>query len=69
MNDMMGSASAVDSATAAVSAWEDPPRVGRTDAAPVLAVDGFEGPLDWWLESWRWRVRKRSIWRSCPLRP
>jgi hypothetical protein len=20
------------------------------DAAPVLIVDGFEGPLDWWLE-------------------
>jgi segregation and condensation protein A len=33
-----------------MSAWEDPPRVDRTDAAPVLAVDGFEGPLDWWLE-------------------
>jgi segregation and condensation protein A len=35
---------------AAVSDWEDPPRVDRSDAAPVLAVDGFEGPLDWWLE-------------------
>ena len=35
---------------AAVSDWEDPPRIGRSDAAPVLAVDGFEGPLDWWLE-------------------
>ena len=33
-----------------MTAWEDPPRVDRTDAAPVLAVDGFEGPLDWWLE-------------------
>jgi segregation and condensation protein A len=35
---------------AAVFDWEDPPRVDRSDAAPVLAVDGFEGPLDWWLE-------------------
>jgi segregation and condensation protein A len=34
----------------AVSGWEDPPRAGRSDAAPVLAVDGFEGPLDWWLD-------------------
>jgi segregation and condensation protein A len=34
----------------AVSDWEDPPRVDRSDAAPVLAVDGFAGPLDWWLE-------------------
>ena len=33
-----------------MAAWEDPPRGDRTDAAPVLAVDGFEGPLDWWLE-------------------
>jgi segregation and condensation protein A len=40
----------VASADAALSAWEDPPRVDQTDAAPVLAVDGFEGPLDWWLE-------------------
>jgi segregation and condensation protein A len=35
---------------AAVSDWEDPPRVYRSDAPPVLMVDGFEGPLDWWLE-------------------
>jgi segregation and condensation protein A len=34
----------------AVSDWEDPPRADRSDTAPVLAVDGFEGPLDWWLE-------------------
>jgi segregation and condensation protein A len=33
-----------------VASWEDPPRIDRTDAAPILAVDGFEGPLDWWLE-------------------
>jgi segregation and condensation protein A len=35
---------------AAVSDWEDPPRVDRSDVAPVLTVDGFEGPLDWWLD-------------------
>jgi segregation and condensation protein A len=35
---------------AVASDWEDPPRVNRSDAAPVLAVDGFEGRLDWWLE-------------------
>jgi segregation and condensation protein A len=34
---------------ATVSAWEEPLRVDL-DAAPVLAADGFEGPLDWWLE-------------------
>src|ERR1700722_5950405 len=38
------------SADAAAAAWEDPPRVERTDTAPVLAVDGFAGPLDWWLD-------------------
>jgi segregation and condensation protein A len=32
------------------SDWEDPPRVTRTDVAPVLSVDGFAGPLDWFLE-------------------
>jgi segregation and condensation protein A len=37
-------------AEAAVSDWEDPPRVDRSDAAPILTVDGFEGPLDWWLD-------------------
>jgi segregation and condensation protein A len=50
MNDSVNGDGVVDSAGAAASVWEDPPRVDRTDAAPVLAVDGFEGPLDWWLE-------------------
>jgi segregation and condensation protein A len=50
MIDTTDDAGVVESADAMVSAWEDPPRVDRTDAAPVLAVDGFEGPLDWWLE-------------------
>jgi segregation and condensation protein A len=31
-------------------AWEDRPRAGSTSGAPVLSVDGFEGPLDWLLE-------------------
>jgi segregation and condensation protein A len=35
---------------AEISAWEDPPRAAVPDSAPVLAVDGFEGPLDWLLE-------------------
>jgi segregation and condensation protein A len=35
---------------AEISAWEDPPRAGSPEGAPVLAVDGFEGPLDWLLE-------------------
>ena len=30
--------------------WEDPPRRVARAASPVLAVDGFEGPLDWLLE-------------------
>jgi segregation and condensation protein A len=30
--------------------WEDPPRVARTNTAPVLSVDGITGPLDWLLE-------------------
>jgi hypothetical protein len=28
-------------------AWEDPPRAPPPDSPPVLAIDGFEGPLDW----------------------
>jgi segregation and condensation protein A len=35
---------------AEISAWEDPPRAASTELAPVLSVDGFEGPLDWLLE-------------------
>ena len=30
--------------------WEPPTRPPPDEAAPVLAVDGFEGPLDWLLE-------------------
>ena len=44
-------------------AWEDPVRPSPS-AAPVLAVDGFEGPLDWLLElarAERIDLRKISI--------
>jgi segregation and condensation protein A len=42
---------------AAVAAWEDPPRTDPRDACPVLAVEGFEGPLDWWLEmAWAQKI-------------
>ncbi len=32
------------------SGWEDPPRNAAGVSAPVLSVDGFEGPLDFLLE-------------------
>ena len=35
--------------------WEDPPRVARTNTAPVLSVDGITGPLDWLLDMARAR--------------
>jgi segregation and condensation protein A len=50
VTDTRGSAGEAGAGDEAVSDWEDPPRLDRSDAAPVLAVDGFEGPLDWWLE-------------------
>jgi segregation and condensation protein A len=50
MSDALDSAGAAQPVDAAVAAWEDPPRVDRTDAAPILTVDGFAGPLDWWLD-------------------
>jgi segregation and condensation protein A len=37
-------------AEASAQAWELPAREPPPGAAPVLAVDGFEGPLDWLLE-------------------
>ena len=41
---------------AETEAWDAPPRRDADpDAAPVLAVDGFEGPLDWLLEMARAR--------------
>ena len=50
MSDNADSGHPARPADTAVSAWEDPPRIDRRDAAPVLVVDGFEWPLDWWLE-------------------
>ena len=35
---------------AAPESWEDAPRRQPANAAPVLTVAGFEGPLDWLLE-------------------
>jgi segregation and condensation protein A len=50
VNDIVQKSAESAELVAAISAWEDPPRAAPTDAAPVLAVDGFEGPLDWLLE-------------------
>jgi segregation and condensation protein A len=50
MTDTADRADAAHPADAAVADWEDPPRVDRADTAPVLAVDGVAGPLDWWLD-------------------
>src|SRR5205085_4438383 len=46
------------------ASWEDLPRGPPPSAAPVLAVDGFDGPLDWLLElarAERIDLRKLSI--------
>ena len=53
----IGAALAIDAA----DTWEDPPRRASASAAPVLAVDGFEGPLDWLLEMAR--VKKIDLAR------
>jgi len=50
MTDPMASATAARVTAEDVAAWEDPPRAARSAAAPVLAVEGFAGPLDWLLE-------------------
>ncbi len=50
---MDGTDTAISVGTNVVTAaWEDPPRIptGLADTAPVLSVEGFAGPLDWWLE-------------------
>lgn len=46
MTDGLGTVAADGTDTS----WEDPKLGPATSAAPVLAVDGFEGPLDWLLE-------------------
>ena len=50
MTDPVASATAARVTAEEVAAWEDKPRAARSDAAPVLAVEGFAGPLDWLLE-------------------
>ena len=48
--------SASDQGALALKDWEQPPRrQPGPAAAPVLAVDGFEGPLDWLLDLARTR--------------
>lgn len=36
-------------------AWEEPRSLEPIDTAPILSVEGFEGPLDWLLEMARAR--------------
>jgi segregation and condensation protein A len=50
VNDLVQKAGGSAELVAEISAWEDPPRAAPTELAPVLSVDGFEGPLDWLLE-------------------
>jgi len=50
MTDPVASATAARVTAEDVAAWEDKPRAARSNAAPVLAVEGFAGPLDWLLE-------------------
>jgi hypothetical protein len=50
VNDVVREAGESAGLLAEISAWEDPPRAALPDSTPVLAVDGFEGPLDWLLE-------------------
>jgi segregation and condensation protein A len=50
VSDTLDSASETRGENPDLSDWEDPPRVVRGDTAPVLSVEGFEGPLDWLLE-------------------
>jgi segregation and condensation protein A len=57
MTDLAQDATVPDTIAAELAAWEDPPRVPSAGAAPVLSVDGFDGPLDWLLEM----VRARQI--------
>ncbi len=47
MRTIMPDADTVTGETA--DSWDAPPRRPPASAAPVLAVAGFEGPLDWLL--------------------
>ena len=53
MIDSVESAATTPTSDPACVEWGDPPRAVQADAAPVLSVDGFEGPLDWLLEMTR----------------
>jgi hypothetical protein len=66
VTDAADLATATGPVAPAVSAWEDPPRGGPTDGAPVLSIDGFAGPLDWLLEM---AAPERSTWRGCRSAP
>ena len=50
MTDGADSAAAAAGANPDLAGWEEPPRGAGRDTAPMLAVDGFAGPLDWLLE-------------------
>ena len=50
VNDVVREAGGSAEVAAEIAAWEDPPRAASPASAPVLAVEGFEGPLDWLLE-------------------
>ena len=50
MTDIVQEAGQSAALVAEISAWEDAPRGASAEAAPVLSVDGFAGPLDWLLE-------------------
>jgi segregation and condensation protein A len=50
VNDTVQEAGGSARLAAEISAWEDPPHAALSDSAPVLAIAGFEGPLDWLLE-------------------
>ena len=55
MTDAGDLAAAPAAAAPEPTGWEDPPRVARTNTAPVLSVDGITGPLDWLLDMARAR--------------
>jgi segregation and condensation protein A len=57
MTDLAQNATVPEAIATKVAAWEDPPRTLSAGSAPVLSIDGFEGPLDWLLEM----VRARQI--------
>jgi segregation and condensation protein A len=58
MTDLAQDATVPAAIAAEVAAWGDPPRIPSAASAPMLSVDGFEGPLDWRLLE---MVRARQI--------